>query len=412
MNREQQNKIGKIRGAAVVLFLGFAVCCFFYPGTVSETFVTGAQVKPKPRATPRRQTKPAPRPPQRSRYSEFSHSVKQHQMACNSCHRFPTANWKQVRKGDAAFPDVTDYPRHESCINCHRQQFFRGANPPICTICHTNPSPRNAARHAFPNPREIFDQTARGQRSFSEFDIYFPHDKHIDIIAENKNPLDENLRRAGAGVSFVKARIKRSNEESCAVCHQTYQPQGDSDDEYATKPPAKLGDDFWLKKGTFKTSPISHSQCFTCHSTESGILPAPTDCATCHRTKRSITADFDPKLAAAMGIRDKIILSAWRDRISSGTFRHEFSSHADMSCSSCHNVTAMNTIDPKTKKVAVTSCAPCHITETSDDGGILNFEIDSRKTNPAFQCAKCHINFGKSPIPESHTKAISALLGN
>lgn len=412
MNR-QQNVIGNFRRAAAVLLFGFGACCIFYPGVTFETFTIKAQVKPKPRATPRRQTKPAPRSPQKSRYSEFSHSVRQHQqLACNSCHKLPTPNWKQVRKGDAAFPDVTDYPRHESCLDCHRQQFFRGgARPAICSICHTNPSPRDSRRHAFPNPREVFDLTAKGQRSFTEFDIYFPHEKHIGIVSENKNPLNENLRRGNSEAAFVKARIRQDNEESCKVCHQTYQAQGKSEDEYFSKPPAKLGDAFWLKKGTFKTSPISHAQCFTCHSTESGILPAPTNCATCHKTRQNVTADFDAKLAAAMSINDKMILSAWRARNSSGTFRHEFASHAELSCSTCHNVTAMNTADPKTQKVAVTSCAPCHITETSDDGGILNFEIDSRKANPNFQCAKCHVHFGKSPIPESHTKAVSGLSG-
>jgi hypothetical protein len=53
----------------------------------------------------------------------------------------------------------------------------------------------------------------------------------------------------------------------------------------------------------------------------------------------------------------------------------------------------------------------CHITETSDDGGILNFEIDSRKKDTSFQCAKCHIAFGRMPVPESHIKAIAALSG-
>jgi hypothetical protein len=30
---------------------------------------------------------------------------------------------------------------------------------------------------------------------------------------------------------------QKPNETSCAVCHRTYGPQGESEEEYATKPP-------------------------------------------------------------------------------------------------------------------------------------------------------------------------------
>jgi hypothetical protein len=303
-----------------------------------------------------------------------------------------------VRAKDAAFPDITDYPKHESCLDCHRQQFFRGRPPVICSICHVNPGPSDSRRHPFPNPRELFDLSAKGKRAVSDFAISFPHDKHIDIVSQT-------TRRAGDVFSKVSWQ-KPAAEESCSVCHKTYQPQGDSEDEYVTKPPPKLGDAFWLKKGTFKTTPAGHTTCFTCHSTETGIAPAPTDCSTCHKLKPpQPLADFDPKLAAAIGA-DKLMLDAWRRRDSSGTFRHEWSSHAEQSCSNCHNVAAMNTLDPATKKVAITSCNTCHITATSDDGGALNFEIDSRKKDPKFQCVKCHLVFGSRQIPPSHLKAV------
>jgi len=304
-----------------------------------------------------------------------------------------------VRSKDAAFPDVTNYPKHESCLNCHRQQFFNGTPPVICSICHINPGPSDSRRHPFPNPREIFDLSAKGKRAVSDFGISFPHDKHVDIVSQRTRRFDD---------VFVKASWRPpAAEESCSVCHKTLQPQGDSADEYATTPPAKLGDAFWLKKGTFKSTPTGHTTCFTCHSTETGITPAPTDCATCHKIKSPMpVADFDPKLAAAIGVTDKLVLDAWKRRDSSGTFRHEWSSHAEQSCSNCHNVTAINTIDAATKKVSVTSCNICHITATSDDGGALNFEIDSRNKDPKFQCTKCHIAFGSKALPPSHIKAV------
>jgi hypothetical protein len=374
MTKFQQNRYGTIRLMTVVLFICFASFGFFNNFAVSK--ISGFALKATPTPGKKSETQTQPK---KAKYTEFPHNASQHSnLACSSCHKFPSANWKRVRKKSEAFPDVTDYPKHESCLNCHRQQFFGSAKPMICSICHTNPSPRNSARHPFANPREIFDLSPKGKRAVSDFSISFPHDKHTE-----------------------------EGEKSCSSCHQTYQPQGVSDDEFVTKPPANRGDGFWLKKGTFKSVPVSHAACFACHSPDTGILPAPTACAACHKLAPKLpNSDFDPKIAATIGDLDKITLLAWRNRDSSGKFRHEASSHADLECATCHNAAAINTLDFSSKKVAIASCNMCHITETSDDGGILNFEIDSRKKDARFQCVKCHLSFGKLPIPESHLKAI------
>ena len=388
-----------IKLAVVTLVAGMAVFAGFRAEAVSTASV---RISPEATPTPRRLRK-SPARVNKPKYSEFSHDVKAHKMECSKCHTFPTANWDKVRTGDAAFPDVTDYPKHASCINCHRQQFFTGSRPVICSICHTNPGPRNSARHPFPNPREIFDKSPKGQSATSDFEIAFPHDKHIEIVSQNGRNNSYIMN-----ASWVTGRRKMA-EESCAVCHKTMNPQGDSDEEYFTKPPSTIGDAFWLKRGTFKSSPTGHTTCFTCHNADSGLSPAPTDCATCH-TLRSPggPADFDPVLASKIGVTERVLLDAWRTRFSSGTFRHEFSSHAELSCATCHSVSAMATNDQKTRKVPVTSCNMCHITATADDGGVLNFEVESRKANPAFQCVKCHISYGSKPIPESHFEAIKA----
>jgi len=394
MTRLQSKRFNKIRAALIAAFLCFLAGGIFYSQVATQMFAVNAQKKSvKPRPKVRAQQRKA-------KYSEFPHS--KHKTDCASCHKFPSANWKTVRKTEA-FPDITEYPRHESCLNCHRPQFFKGAKPAICSICHTNPSPKNSLRHPFPNPREIFDQSPKGKTAVSDFQISFPHDKHLEIVSRNERNLN--------GTLFVNARFKRADatSASCSVCHQTYQPQGTSEDEYVTKPPAKLGDTFWLKKGTFKTAPTGHTTCFTCHSADTGILPAPSNCATCHKPDVTLAkTDFDAKIAAPMSVTDKIMLTAWRRRDSSAVFRHEFSSHADLDCTTCHNAAAMNTTDALTKKVPVASCNMCHITATTDDGGILNFEIDARKKDAKFQCVKCHLAFGKLPIPESHIKAVVA----
>lgn len=343
--------------------------------------------------------------PQRSKYSEFQHATKAHQTDCGTCHKpFPSTNWKSVRSGKDAFPDITDYPRHESCLKCHQQQFFRGATPQICSICHTNPSPRDSSRHPFPNPRELFDQSPKGKKAPpSDMVVAFPHDKHVDIVTAN----------AHSTVTFVTASFlswadRRRAEESCVVCHQTMKPQGDAADEYLVPPPKTLGDAFWLKKGTFKTAPIGHSTCFTCHSPDTGILPAPENCAGCHRLRpEEPRSDFDAKLANTIGLDDKVMVQAWSSRHSSGTFRHEWFSHAEIACSTCHNVNTINTADPNTMRVTTASCSTCHATQTADDGGALNYEMDKRKQDPKFDCVKCHVAFGKLPIPASHVQALA-----
>jgi hypothetical protein len=256
-----------------------------------------------------------------SNYSKFSHNVAAHRQACDACHKFPSANWNKVRTGDAAFPDVTDYPQHPSCIGCHRQQFFSGAQPAICTICHTNPSPRDSSRHPFPNPPEIFRASKKGETAVPDFGISFPHEKHVDIVGEYKSNLPGRfipvLFKQEKAVS-AEPKAEESEPKSCAVCHKTYQPQGESDDEYVTKPPRNLADDaFWMKKGTFRTKP-THATCFTCHA-QDGVPPTANDCATCHKLlspaqKTQLASahdDFDPKLAASMGIKDRFTLERW-----------------------------------------------------------------------------------------------------
>lgn len=349
---------------------------------------------------------PAPIPAKRP-YSEFSHDVKEHKVDCGSCHKFPSSNWDKIRTGSDAFPDITEYPKHDSCLNCHKEQFFKGTPPAICSICHVSPSPENSSRHPFPNPRELFDKSPKGARSSSKFAVAFPHDKHVDIVSDTRNRQQRNA------AFFVRASTRRYAEESCAVCHKTLDPQGDSKDEYFKPPPKDIGDRFWLKRGTFKSSPIGHQTCFSCHSADSGMSPAPSDCGTCHKPLQPpLGSDLALGLVEKIGISDKVLLTAWRRRDSSGTFRHEWMSHAELSCATCHNVTAINTADLKTKKVPVTSCGPCHITPTAADGGILNFEIDARKKDPKFECVKCHLSFGKAPIPASHTQAVTDAKGN
>lgn len=336
-----------------------------------------------------------------SKYTDFRHSTKAHTRECASCHKFPSSNWKSVRKADTAIPDITEYPSHDSCVNCHKQQFFRGARPAICSICHVAATPKNGRRHPFQNPIEAFESSAKSKGHSSDFQIRFPHASHIEIVSGHASPV--TFRRA----SFSK----RAAEESCAVCHKTVEPQGDGSEEFLKKPPANIGDAFWLKKGTFKGGPNGHTTCFACHSADTGIAPAQENCASCHSLKTTSLAS-DLVLARASLMTDsKRMLDRWARRSSSGTYRHEFFAHNDLSCSTCHTVSEMNTLDAASRRVPISSCATCHVTATADDGGALNYEVEARKKTASFKCTKCHLAFGKQPVPKSHLDAIVAAGG-
>ena len=363
----------------------------------------------------RRRTPSQQRQPQKPRvdYSKFSHRthVEQQKLTCDSCHKFPSKNWKEVRTGDEAFPDVTDFPEHQACLDCHRTQFFARERPApvICSNCHVAVTPRNSARHPFPSLGQPFLASKLGQNFVSEFQVLFPHDKHVDVVGGLRPRPNGNLRFALVRASFSVTKLQDAQSKSCAICHETHQPQGKAAEEFVTNPPKNLAEDaFWLKKGAFKTTPTSHAACSDCHNEEAGIAPAPADCAACHKFPTSTTQpmrDFDPKLATTMGVKDWLMLRKWSRR-GAGRYRHEFDVHNEVGCVNCHDPAVMNTLEEKTL-VSVKSCGGsggCHI-ETNTDG-ILNYEIEEKRKNPGFQCVKCHIILGKNPVPQNHLEAI------
>lgn len=423
MTSRPSGNVSRCKAVALATFVAVASLAFASPRR--DVTAKGSRAAPvqQRRARPTQrgsQSVVRTRTPRRDNL-KFSHRVPEHQrQACDSCHKFPSPNWKDVRGRDEAFPDITQYPEHASCLNCHRRQFFASERPAprICSVCHAVATPRDQTRHPFPNPSEAFDASAKGRTARSDFGINFPHDKHLDLFSEYRPANGE-----GTGLRFVRASFRRvgefanqgSDPKSCATCHQTYQPQNDSDDEFVTKPPMDLPEEaFWLKKGTFKTLPRDHAACFTCHSDEGGINPPPSDCAACHKLlppglNTSLTKahdDFDPKLAAAMGITDKTPLEMWSRR-GAARFRHEWPPH-DLACTTCHNAAAMNTLDEATKKVPVLSCGGggtgCHVEPTGD--GALNMAVARKKAEPNFQCAKCHVLNGRLPTPETHLQAV------
>ncbi|HEU4597776.1 MAG TPA: cytochrome c3 family protein [Pyrinomonadaceae bacterium] len=412
----------RTRVFALCAFLAVTLLWLAVSRTAPFTAVAGGEPQRRRAPASRVRTPPASRP--RVDYANFDHATAQHRKACDACHKFPSANWKEVRKPDAAFADITEYPEHASCIGCHRAQFFarERPQPKICSVCHVSATPRHTTRWPFPSLAELFDASPKGRTASSDFGVSFPHDKHEGLFSE----LDDDARAASLFVraSFAHTKPARARQDdpaqanaSCANCHQTFQPQGDSDDEHATPRPKALAEEaFWLKKGTFKTAPRDHSACFTCHSADGGMEPLPSNCAACHKLlplaeRLSLTSahdDFDPKLAASMGVTDRATLRRWAGR-DVGRFRHEWPPH-DLACTTCHQTARMNAAEPQARRVPVLSCggggSGCHIEPTPD--GLLNTVVAQKRADPAFVCTKCHITNGRLPLPESHAAALPA----
>ena len=316
-------------------------------------------------------------------YSVFSHRVKEHRKDCNSCHKIPTPNWASARK----YPDVADYPGHASCVGCHSQQFFSGAIPAICTICHTNPSPRSSGgRFAFPlNKRK------------GEFETIFPHDVHQDIIAlNNKQFTDRSIAVAHfvkASFTQIKGDDKKDNKpvfNNCTICHTTPETLPETKPRKLTKNLDMVAvahqETFQPRAEFFKNMPQNHASCFNCHY--QGQSPTKTECADCHRLTG---AHFDTKIISRYSLK----------------FNHESKNHREKDCTICHiRITQVSDIRVLTDAdVPILTCATssCHLENLEAEKAKRGESL--AKKEPVFQCIYCHSSeIGSFQIPPSHEK--------
>ena len=299
-------------------------------------------------------------------YSKFSHATKQHQEACKTCHKVPTSNWQKAR----GFPDTADYPDHDACVRCHRQQFFKGAQPAICSDCHTKVSPRDDARFAFRNP-------ARPQ----QFKIEFPHDKHQDVIARLRQRSAPVARVEFDKVSltlFAHAADDRSNQyNNCTICHATNMREPRAPREGWT-------DGFVPNPDSFKTAPEAHSACFNCHWKNQE--PTKDNCAGCHKLA-------SPYVSATAPLRKSM------------KFRHEGGGEKKnhlAECTTCHiNITKAASLRGLKPDVPITGCTECH-----NKSGLredLNKELAALSKDKDFVCSYCHTSdVGKRDAPAGH----------
>lgn len=270
-------------------------------------------------------------------YSKFSHSTKKHQAECKTCHVVPTKEWTKASK----FPDIVDYPDHAACVSCHRPQFFKGARPQICSVCHMKTSPRDEARYAFRKPA-----------SRLQFTIEFPHDRHQDVIAR----LSSERQRVDLAHA---APQQQQNYNNCTICHAA-------------------------KTTTFKAAPADHGACFNCHWKSQ--QPVAANCNGCHKLAASYDAAELPKRISAKFIHEG---------------GGEKKNHV-LECTSCHiNITKSQSLRGLKPDVPITACTECH----NKDGlrQDVSKELAAIDKDRAFVCTYCHApEVGRLDPPASH----------
>ena len=303
-------------------------------------------------------------------YTKFSHSTPKHKSACNTCHKVPTKNWSKVSQ----YPDVTDFPDHDACVSCHRAQFFKGARPPICSVCHLKTSPRDEARYDFRRPAVSL-----------QFVIEFPHDRHQDVIALNRFFISApwTSQRAPHG-SFMAHPAAPQQFNNCTICHggTFFVPGAPAP---TPTPSPRTSDTDGLRLVAYKASPTQHSACFNCHWKSQE--PVAANCNGCH------------KLAPAPYFRPPAPKRISRNFIHDGG--GEKKQHVD-ECTTCHiNITKSATLRGLKPDVPITSCTRCH--NADGLGQDLNKELTALDKNRAFTCVYCHApDVGSLDAPASH----------
>jgi len=368
-----------MKRATLPLFL-FAISVAIgltYPHWSVEEIASAQKRRPKRVSAPQQ----APRG-SATRYSAFVHSSEKHKsLTCNACHKLPTSG---AAKRD--FPDVADFPNHDACVRCHRQQFFTrqafiGTGPAICTVCHARAAPREDGRFSFGKPN--IAGLATKPKDERQFTIEFPHDRHQNVIASVRDSSNEALGFMRASFFQPEPRDeKKPDYNNCSICHQ-------ANNNVNILPLTAPADSSAQPNRFFKTLPHAHDSCFNCHWKSQ--KPTGVDCAGCHKPAVPFVAMLAPKRISAM-------------------FSHEGGKGEHVSeCTTCHiNITRASTLRGLTPDVPITTCATCHKdNKKTTYPKITTIEEEFAQLRKTGSCTYCHAaEVGKKKPPASHDAAV------
>lgn len=400
---------------ALLVFALLAAAVFVYPH--ASSIATGGEPQRR-RRTPGTSSGKTPTQPQTTRrprvdYSRFEHDsdhVKYdtaRRANCNDCHKL----------NSPLQYDIKDFPDHPSCVGCHRPQFFVGARPVICTVCHKVSSPRDERRFPFPKPSE--DVTR-------EFPGHFPHGLHQNLLARARPTYESTGELSFVRAAFAASAADERRQENCALCHAPYDKTKKGEEGFF--PGAKWPDNMLPGVGTFRKipdGPEGHRTCFVCHaSSEKGWRspnPVAEDCAGCHSKTAPVgqTAGPQPVATPSAMTATRPILPPMKFGFTNVllparkvlNFQHEGGgeggSHLE-GCTTCHiNITQEQTLIVK-PDVPISSCAICHVAggkKSSLKKGTdttITTEMDAWLSSKK-ACLSCHtMEIGSRPPPCSH----------
>src|SRR5947209_3851224 len=140
---EPFNRPLRRRAIALTIFGAVVALFFLYPHASSTAFEPQGRRQQPRRPSPQPSTE-AQMPTRGGRnYSRFKHEDHRPPVAklnCADCHAILSPESPDTISA-ATKPSIKGYPYHDSCVRCHRQEFFRSATPAISTVSHTRSSP-------------------------------------------------------------------------------------------------------------------------------------------------------------------------------------------------------------------------------------------------------------------------------
>jgi hypothetical protein len=243
--RQRNFFTGKIgRGLIPLTILATLATIVFSHQRATSTIVIESQVRRQRRSRPKpkEKTNQVNTVPAFTGFKHETHLAPERNLKCSNCHGMPA---RVATDKVAASKSLKFFPYHDKCLSCHRtgpHQFFRGATPAICTVCHTRASPQltKSEVHPFPNKS--------AENILGDLSLKFEHQStshvaecttcHLNIARLDTTNADVEIptcatstchRNQGVKANFDQEMLaledddiaSKKNQHPCSGCHST-----------------------------------------------------------------------------------------------------------------------------------------------------------------------------------------------